>query len=604
MKRPTIKVALTGALTLVAVAMVGFSGIAISSLSALNGNTTFIAEAILPQVSMSKEMETVLSDLRRSYLNHVVALDDAARDAATQSVAQEKKRFKAELAQYTASIDTAQEKALVDDIGSKFDGMSEVGKSVLELSSAGKPAEAVKLQQLKLKPIADEIRASLDQLATSNEKEAETAKIAGAADYASTMRWMVGVLIVCLGILSGVMYFAFAGIARPIQQITHAMLRLASGATADAIPYQGRHDEIGAMAGAVEVFRANALANHQLEADAQANRQASEQERQRVAALDEKKAAEMQAASNGLAEGLKHLAAGNLAYRLESPFAAEYEALRSNFNTSVGQLAVALKEVAESATSIDTGAREIASAAADLCRRTENQAAALEETAAALDEISSNVASSSQVTGEARTVAVDANASTGKSRDVVANAIAAMGRIDESSRQITNIISVIDEIAFQTNLLALNAGVEAARAVEAGKGFAVVAQEVRELAQRSASAAKEIKNLIAVSTQEVQGGVQLVQDTGDALNAISQHVVTINKHMEAISTSYREQSTGLAEVNTAVNQMDQVTQQNAAMVEQATAASATLSSEANRLRELIGQFDLGMRHAEPRKFAA
>ena len=168
-----------------------------------------------------------------------------------------------------------------------------------------------------------------------------------------------------------------------------------------------------------------------------------------------------------------------------------------------------------------------------------------------------------------------------------------MQKIEQSSSEISNIISVIDEIAFQTNLLALNAGVEAARAGDAGKGFAVVAQEVRELAQRSAKAAKEIKDLIRNSSVEVQSGVKLVIDTGEALKTIEGYIVTVNQHMDSIATSAREQSVGLGEVNTAVNQMDQVTQQNAAMVEETSAAGASLASESGRLRELISQFQLG-----------
>ncbi len=218
----------------------------------------------------------------------------------------------------------------------------------------------------------------------------------------------------------------------------------------------------------------------------------------------------------------------------------------------------------KTAHSIDSGTREIASGAQDLSKRTEQQAASLEETAAALDEITANVTTASKRTDEARNVAHEANVSAERSASVVSEAEQAMRRIEDSSEQISNIISVIDEIAFQTNLLALNAGVEAARAGEAGKGFAVVAQEVRELAQRAATAAKEIKGLIEKSSAEVGTGVRLVLETGQSLKSISDHVSRINQLMEAIATSAREQSTGLGEINTAVNQMDQSTQQNAA----------------------------------------
>ncbi|WP_420360664.1 methyl-accepting chemotaxis protein [Agrobacterium vitis] len=249
-----------------------------------------------------------------------------------------------------------------------------------------------------------------------------------------------------------------------------------------------------------------------------------------------------------------------------------------------------ISTVATSANAISDGSREVSQSADDLSKRTEQQAASLEETAAALDQITVNVSNSSRRVEEARGVAKEANSSAVHSGQVVGEAISAMQRIEHSSNQISNIITVIDEIAFQTNLLALNAGVEAARAGEAGRGFAVVATEVRELAQRSAKAAREIKELINKSTQEVENGVRQVQETGEVLKAIEQHVTTINGLMDAIATSSREQSVGLSEVNTAVNQMDQVTQQNAAMVEETSAASANLAQESVRLQQLVSRF--------------
>ena len=306
----------------------------------------------------------------------------------------------------------------------------------------------------------------------------------------------------------------------------------------------------------------------------------------------------------GLAAGLDHLARGVLTYRLQSAFTPQYETLRRDFNSAAERLQAALQVIAQAAVNMDSSTREISNAADALSRRTEQQAAGLEETAAALDEITATGRKSSEGARDAARVVGAARGDAEKAGVVVGDAVAAMSGIEESARQISQIIGVIDEIAFQTNLLALNAGVEAARAGDAGKGFAVVASEVRALAQRSADAAKEIKTLISASTQQVEQGVGLVGQTGEALQRIVAQVAQIDSLVSEIAASAQEQATGLHEVNTAVNQLDQVTQQNAAMVEETTAASHALAQEARLLAESVARFEIGASAAEaPRKVA-
>ncbi|MCM2475354.1 HAMP domain-containing protein [Rhizobium sp. CG5] len=420
--------------------------------------------------------------------------------------------------------------------------------------------------------------------------------------------WMSSVVTGLVALISSLGFLLFArSLAGVISRLTGTMSRLAANDLAAPVEGGERPDEIGAMARAVQVLKDKAVRAVQLEGEAESHRSETEAQRRRAADIEHQRSQAMAAATTVLAGGLKHLAAGDLSFQIGQPLPAEFESLRTDFNLAVSQLRETLSAVAHSGSAIDSGSREISQSSDDLSRRTEQQAASLEETAAALDQITVNVSNSSKRAEEARVVAIQANDSARQSGTVVSNAVEAMGKIEQSSGQISNIIGVIDDIAFQTNLLALNAGVEAARAGDAGKGFAVVAQEVRELAQRSAKAAKEIKELIRNSSDQVGSGVKLVSQTGEALKKIEEYIVTINRHMDAIATSAREQSVGLSEVNTAVNQMDQVTQQNAAMVEEANAASATLANEAERLREMIGQFQLGdprATHAAPLRSAA
>lgn len=294
-----------------------------------------------------------------------------------------------------------------------------------------------------------------------------------------------------------------------------------------------------------------------------------------------------------LRSGLVSLADGDLTNQISEPFPEEHESLRVDFNKAVERLRDAVMDVVDSADSIRNGATEISQSSDDLSHRTEAQAATLEQTAAALDEITASVKSSAEGARGVERIVSDAKSEAEESGEIVQNAVSAMNAIEGSSNRITQIISVIDDIAFQTNLLALNAGVEAARAGEAGRGFAVVASEVQALAQRSADAASEIKALISESRQHVDQGVDLVGKTGEALDKIVERVSHITGLIGEIAEGASEQSTGLGEINTGMVQLDQVTQQNAAMVEEATAASQLLTSDANTLSSLMTRFKTG-----------
>jgi methyl-accepting chemotaxis protein len=339
------------------------------------------------------------------------------------------------------------------------------------------------------------------------------------------------------------------------------------------------------------------------EARAELQRQHAAQDR---AARDAERAAHSDAQARVVASmttGLERLAAGDLTATLQESFTADYEALRGNFNAALDRVRDLVRTIAANGAGLRAGVDEIAQASDDLSRRTEHQAATLQQTAAALDGITRTVGNTADGARHVRDVVARTRTEAEQSGAVMREAIAAMGGIEQSSTQIGQIIGVIDEIAFQTNLLALNAGVEAARAGDAGRGFAVVASEVRALAQRSAQAAKEIKGLISASAQQVGQGVKLVAETGQALDRIVAQVGEIAASVAEMMASAQAQASGLAQVNAAISQMDQVTQQNTAMVEQSNAASHTLAEQTALLVQLTGRFKLGAA-AEPHARAA
>lgn len=426
---------------------------------------------------------------------------------------------------------------------------------------------------------------------SSQQRGAEAVK-----DRASGITLTAALVGGVFGLLAAIMLIS--ALKGPIRRLVRAMGDVASGDLEVDVTDNARADEIGEMARALDVFKLNAIDKVRLEGESEKERALAAQAREQSDTEKAEADAQVRFAVQQLGAALRDLSKGNLASTIDTPFVGELESLRLDFNESIDQMRDAMSHIRDNARSISSNSDQMRSAADDLARRTEQQAASLEQTAAAVDQISATVRTASGRASDTDKLAGETASDARASGEIVARAVDAMSRIEEASGKINQIIGVIDEIAFQTNLLALNAGVEAARAGEAGKGFAVVAQEVRELAGRSASAAKEIKELIAASGEEVRSGVSLVGETGDSITRIITRIEEISEHVGAMATASREQSTGLAEVNSAVNQMDQMTQQNAAMVEETNASSHTLAQEAADLTALVAKFRLDLEQAQ------
>lgn len=465
-------------------------------------------------------------------------------------------------------------KTAFDEVVAVINERNNIIRSTLDVLG---PTLAAEMESLKLSN-----KAMQDELGPRASREIDFA--VKFTDYVSIGAVIAGIL---LSLLIGRM------IAKPIVRITEAMGRLAEGDLTVKIPALGQKDEIGKMAQTLLVFKeAGQEKMAMLERQSEEERVRSVREREEREVEKAEATREIKIVVEELGRNLKSLADGDLTLEIQDAFPGEFDGLRNDFNYSIAKINGALGQISQGAHSIENNTGEMRSSADDLARRTEQQAASLEETSAALEEITATVEETSTRATEAADMAHLAKGDTEKSSLVVADAVAAMEGIERASDDISNIINVIDEIAFQTNLLALNAGVEAARAGEAGKGFAVVAQEVRELAQRSAEAAKEIKELICKSSTEVATGVGLVKATGESLTNIADHVTNINEKINTIATAASEQLEGIKSVNIAVSQMDQVTQQNAAMVEESTAVTHQTAEDVDNLSNMISTFKM------------
>jgi len=487
---------------------------------------------------------------------------------------------------------TAEEKRILTAIKATEARTLPMIQSVIDLQRAGQFDEARGVLMGEARPQFVQWLGEINQFIDFQEA-ANQAVGTQTRKTAEQFLWLT--LALCAGALGlgGLIAVGSVRSLKPLNELTKIMARMASHDYEVKVPHAKRQDEVGAIARAVEVFKTNGAERSRLQAEAK-DFQAELDNRLKAMQADHLAVGqEQKRVVEAMARQLSRLADGDLCARLDDKVAQEYQPLKDDFNRAVSQLEKTMQSMSDLVANLRSGVGEIRVASSDLSGRTETQAATVEQTAVQLNQITAAVHASARGAEETSQATDSATAEARRSGEIVAQAVQAMDQIQQSSTQINQIISVIDEIAFQTNLLALNAGVEAARAGEAGRGFAVVASEVRALAQRSAEAAKEIKTLISASGHQVEAGVKLVSQTGTALERIIGQVEQINTVVMKIATSSRDQSQSLAEVNTAVSRMDQATQQNAAMVEETTAATHNLDREASDLLSMIQNFRMG-----------
>ena len=552
--------------------------IALASLSSISGigavstNLTYITTNSVPSVAALGKLEVYMEVARVRGAR--VALADSPESASKDFGPLDEALGTVDkgLADYKSLISDAHEQVQYDNLVKQWAVVRDQLTTIRSMSAAGQFDQARALYRGPLVEEAKQLRAAAEEELAYNQSLVDQQSKDASAASASTLRntWALGGVAVLLALAVLVMFrFRVTG---PLLRLRNAMNNMAQGQLDIDVPGADKHDELGEIARALEGIRASIAARSRAEAEA--------------------KIAVQRQVTGALEEGLNALKEGRLGHRLNTPFPPEYEALRADFNATLASLADQMSEVSRSSTAVRTGAGEISAAAQDLARRTEGQAASLGETANTVRDLTNSVAESRNAAGHAATSAQDTEQEASTSGKLMQEAVSAMTSISATSDKMRSIVEIIDGISFQTNLLALNAGVEAARAGDAGKGFAVVATEVRNLAERSAQAAREISALIVNSGKEVRHGVEMVSETQASLQRIVHKASELAGMIGGIAQGANSQAESIAQVNSVIADLDKATQQNAALVEESTAASRSLAHESERLSAVVDRFSL------------
>ena len=565
--RTKVAVVMAGVL-LVAAALGLF---AVRELWSVNANAAEIRTDWLPSTRILGELNYAVTRYRSAQGTTLMLEPGPLQEKQVGRVAMYTQKIDDAMARYMPLVSSDEERAAAAQVQEALAAYRPLYGHAIELARAGNRQEAAKYYIGTMRDHFDILNKAITDDIALNDKGGIAAADRSEKTFEQAQMWIYIAIGLTVLLCVAATWALTRCVSTPLVRITGAMSELAAGHLDADVPHADRKDEIGQLATAMTAFK------------------------NQIAAAEKAKEEQTQVIVASIGTGLDHLSKGDLAHRVTAELTGPFRKLKDDFNATVTHLDEMVQKILATSGQIANGAGEISSAADDLSRRTEQQAASLEETAAALEEIAATMKKTASNTREVDSSITAATAVAKQGGQVLDNATTAMDSIAQSSREITDIIGVIDEIAFQTNLLALNAGVEAARAGEAGRGFAVVASEVRALAGRSGEAAKKIKTLINTSGEHVAKGVKLVGESGGALKRIVDQVQQISSLVREMAGAAEQQSTGIQQVNSAVGQMDQVTQQNAAMVEQSTAASRNLADETQVLQELVSFFHVASR---------